>query len=621
MLRLVSTRITLTSSDLDWHVRRHEKRLATLEKGTSDRNLVDLSKAQPASFEPKRRPIVDKPPRGQGLDEIPIYSDEPIYSDDPIPRDSQAFWDQILADAGTSTRVQQGPLARSPQVVEPSGTFLESNGSVRLSVRGENEDDRLRAPSGNSPEELLISPRSPVSDDESAASTEVQRLSPISLPSLDGDENQHQNFSGQSSAESLVLPSSKTQNISADETLNDSSLRLLGREDNGSQSGWLNQMDVDGPSDAAPNLRHYSSTSSLQDPEPGTIGMPFGAQARKAELAASRNASTARSMANLINTNSELEVFERSIRGEQAQHIRTRSGGLPRSRLYISEAAASSSPDKYQRVPVVLQNESPVDPSDLPSLSPRHPRRYRRRSQTYSFKVSDDMDSYSQAPHAALAGNNPFNASLNDHFQAEQTDLRSAFPIHDDYAVRLPPESIHLASNGSFSSPGSSYHRHATSSPNYVPDVSRSSHSSSTYPTGMSINSRSVSSLNLPHITETNTPEQSTRPRQLLDRLPTPYGVASRTTSTMPSSPYNLSSTDENSLYQSSPNLLSTPPRTISSTSMHHTPTRLPVYNDNLPAFSQPQTPVGLPRNGLPLMSLQNPFFTAPARAGARVRR
>lgn len=39
---------------------------------------------------------------------------------------------------------------------------------------------------------------------------------------------------------------------------------------------------------------------------------------------------------------------------------------------------------------------------------------------------------------------------------------------------------------------------------------------------------------------------------------------------------------------------------------------RIPVYDDRLSPSTQPQTPAGLPRNGLPAMATQNPFNTAP---------
>ncbi|MCJ1424337.1 hypothetical protein MMC29_002224 [Sticta canariensis] len=76
-----------------------------------------------------------------------------------------------------------------------------------------------------------------------------------------------------------------------------------------------------------------------------------------------------------------------------------------------------------------------------------------------------------------------------------------------------------------------------------------------------------------------------------------------------------------------SPSSPSASNRTVPNFSPSPTHRRMAVYNDNLPASTQPQTPARLPLNGLPAMSLQHPFGigigvaqTAPAGIGRRQR-
>ena len=605
MLRLASTRIILSPSDLDWHVRRHEKRKAELKKGKLSNGTVHSPSTQPLSPEPQYE-LGGSSRSGQ-----PAAGDTPIYSNEPVPRDSQAFWDKILADAGSSARIHQASMARLPQVIVPSDTFLEANGSVRLSIRGEIEEDHIGVQSGSVPEELLISPRSPVSDPETMASIDLQsRLSPFSPPSRE------------SSLESFdVFPSTKQGVGTEDASISHASRRSRGRGTD-SQDPWVNQMDVDGPSDTAPKVRHYPSTSSLHDPEPTAIGMPFGAQGRKAELAASRNACGAHAVMDSAIPFVEPQAFDQFLRDEcagssHAQHIRTRSGGLPRSRLYISEAAASSSPDKRPRSPVASHSEAPINESGLLSLPPRRRKGYKFRSETYSNVSSTEAHKQPGTPPSALAMGNSFDSAPDEFSHAQQAQAGTVFSNHDNYAIRTPSESVPRTSNDIFSSSGSVRRYNAASSPSYRSNVSQSSHSSSTYPQGLSSQSQDVPSIDLLQLSGTNTSMYANPLSQPVERFPTRTRSVSRITSTT----YNIPTTDENIHLPGSPYLPSTPPRSTSSTSMHHTPTRLSIYNDRLPASLQPQTPIGLPRNGLPPMSLQNPFFTAPARTGARARR
>ncbi|KAL8732326.1 MAG: hypothetical protein Q9181_003997 [Wetmoreana brouardii] len=616
MLRLASSRIHLTASDLDWHVRRHERRLAKLLKGEKPVPFTDDPNAQVQSPGPKRRVIPDELPRRPPKGEKPA-EEIPIYSDEPVPRDSQEFWDRILADAGTSARVHQMSLARSPQVIFPSSTFLENNGSVRLSIRDEEEEDENVAPDGVSMGEILISPRSPVSDWESAASTQIlSRLSPLSPPSLDVDEGNRQILSPRTSLERLSPSSQAIHDVNFEGPQHINNRKAGAEQAADPQDSWPNQMDVDGPSDAGPSLHHYSSTSSLQDPEPGTFGMPFGAKARKAELAAFRNVSIAGSEAN------DLPFQDSYTSHHQGQHVRTRSGVFPRSRLYISEAAASSSPDKHEKQPPQLDDPASAEEHGLLLLPPRRRKKYKRRSETYSFVASEASTSYRHPSRAASASNNFTYANSNDGIRAETDDSASPFFIHDEQPTTYQHGSAFVNHEDQLSSPRPNRFLYPTSSPYRRSTEHHSPRSSSTYPHGMSHPSREVSWTDLPHDAIINTRGYATFPRQPSQRLPLPFGNVSRNTSNSYSLASNIPS-DENSPNPNNAYNASTPPSplSVSTTGIQPTPSRLSVYNDSLPAYYQPQTPIGLPRNGLPRMSLQNPFFTAPARARTRIGR
>ncbi|KAL8966818.1 MAG: hypothetical protein Q9197_005775 [Variospora fuerteventurae] len=557
MLRLAASRITLDSKDLALHLRRHEKRL---EDGKQAKDGLLIPNAQTQHFSPRLEDVPNElwassrtRRRRRSPPEVPIYTDE------PVPRDSQAFWDRIVADAGSSARIHQEPLARLPQVTVPSAASLQNNGSVRLSIRGENEDEDEQNQGVHPTQEVLISPRSPVSESSSTPSTEtLSHRSQFSLPSLDGEENRLQMRPRQRSSEQTELYSSAKEENGSDVTLENRQSRSPVEDSIDPQSPWANQMDLDGPSDVAPSLQHHRSTSSLQDPEPGSVGMPFGAQARKAELAASRNTAsmTEGPLPYTESRDFSLSSQTRYTDPPPVQHIRIRSGTLPRSQLYISEAAASSSPDKHRPSPAGPKDAGPADESYLLPV-PRRREREKRRGQS-SFHITSDASATPSTP------------------------------------------------------PGSTY-RHPSSSPYLRSSLSRSSHSSSTYPNGMSPHSRHSSSIELPY----PPPNPLRRPYEPF-RLP--FRAVSRTSSTNAPFPPNYTPADENGRYPSSPYLPSTPPRSLSTTSIATAPTRISIYNDDHSPTAQPQTPVGLPRHGIPPMPLQNPFFTAPARAGSRIR-
>ncbi|KAL8907178.1 MAG: hypothetical protein Q9171_005969 [Xanthocarpia ochracea] len=574
MLRLAPTRVSLTAADLDWHVRRHEKRLAKVKNGEPSQATAKLPMSPIKS--PKYRPLVDSDPmpnpRHGGV-LVPIYSDEPVPQNS---EESQPFWGGILAEVGASARSYQVSLARSPQMIISSDAFHENNGSGSLAVQGQDENDWSQEGALDEPQ---ISPRSPDiiplspdSNPESLTSTSTQiqsQRTAVSLPARYPDEDSGGlQLSGSSDEE--LDPDFVARNITPIQ-----SARSMEERGINSHDSRINQMDVDGSSDAGPNLHHCRSTSSLRDPEPGLVGMPFGAQARKAELAASRSAYANSSSIHSSGPTSDFSSPNRALQDEyspqhSSQHLRTRSGGLPRSRLYISEVVASSSPEKRQRS--TIGSDHPVPSDEISSVPARVRKRYKRQESS-SFVASEASNDPASPTQSAYATENPFGGP-------PRSSPPEPMPHDLDY---LP------------SSPRSIQTRNHDSPSVYLNSMSARSHNNSSY-------------------SDLTSYDYSLLPRQPFHPLPTPTIPTAHTSFNDVPLPFNPAPVDENVSYIRHPYAPSTPPSRSSSITLH--PTHISIYNDSLPSYSQPQTPIGLPRNGLPRMSLHNPYHTAPARPG-----
>ncbi|KAI4274223.1 MAG: hypothetical protein LQ337_004075 [Flavoplaca oasis] len=563
MLRLAPTRISLTPADLDWHVRRHEKRLAKSKNGESTTNKAQASKHRSKSSKHQSARDPDTmPTHSPRKDPVPIFSDEPVPQNS---EESQPFWTGILAEIGAAGRGNQTSTFRS----HLTDASFENSGAARLSVRRQPETDWSH---GSALGDVQISPRSPDSLPQSpasssgswtSASTQIQsRQTTNSVPArcLDDDATDQQ------------------LSDNSDQELDPEPVAVQG-QDVTSQHSRINEMDVDGSSDTGPHLHHHRSVSSLQDFEPGLIGMPFGAQARRAELAASRNASVDSASIHPSCPEPEFTTPEHALQdgyshSHSLQHMRSRSGGLPRSRLYISEVAASSSPEKRQRS--AAGSDFPMVSSNNTGSAPGRVRKKYKRRDSFSFAGSELSDGHSHPTSATYSSENPF-----------RRPPRSS-----------PPEPIPLDSLHYNSSPRSPEH-HRDSSFFGSPSV---------YAHGSSIHSPNHSSYDLPSY------DYSSLPRQPFHPLPIPTSSAPRTPShSNPLTPIQMP-TSENASYIRSPYAPTTPASQSSSIGLH--PTHISIYNDNLPSHSQPQTPIGLPRNGLPRMYYPNPYYTAPARHG-----
>ena len=335
------------------------------------------------------------------------------------------------------------------------------------------------------------------------------------------------------------------------------------------------------------------------------------------------------------------------------RHVRQPSATLPPSSLRFSQAAASSSPDRYPSIPA---NDGELSAAETPGLlayPPRRPMRYRPRSQSYSYQTSDELEN------AFI----PLQVDGPSTVQATMTELPSllisrpptrpapgipdglgyrgfaehASPVQapDVYTQRSPStlsthhmnnvgrsprqgSSIyspspfhgptHVASYGSLRSIGSAYSQPGSA---YRQTGSSHSHPGSAH-SRVSSNHPTPSPRDLSPFGADLVPRNPRRRPSPQLPLPAPFSATPRNVS------FNLA------LPSSSPHSPHTPPHerlqttTSLSTRRAH---RISVYDDNRDPATQPQTPAGLRRNGLPVMATQNPFNTAPARTrnlGAR---
>ncbi|KAL8870273.1 MAG: hypothetical protein Q9174_003643, partial [Haloplaca sp. 1 TL-2023] len=644
MLRQNATCITLDASDIDWHNRRREDRLAKLARPASGKQSAQAMKTDDVEVQSpgaQRKAVPDEPPNelhsqfseGDGKD-----PDIPIYSDEPVPQDSQEFWAQVIRDAGPSARLHHAPLGRTPQVIVPSAAFLENNGSVHLSVRGQDEDGHGPF-SEQTPGEALASPMSPVpSSSGGNASTQVfSRLSPRPVPPFDSEEDNDQGSSDPKSPTPLDSPSPPTyEDGSHNPEETDSRPSAMGR-DRGNRSARFNQLDVDGPSDAVTSSSPQSSIPPLPGREDGTDDMlRWSHWSNHIGTLEERLESTSRAM---TRADRGMEEIRSLLRSDLAQKHRVRSGGLPQSRLRIAETATSSSPEKDPEPQHSTGSPDDDDPLQPSSILPRRRKDYKRRSETYSYTPSEASASYESSPAIAGPSTNPPNPNSEDEFSFANLEHGGSFftlPARD--TTDLPHEPTRASMNASHRSSSGNSRRHRRSG--------RLNEFTRNWLSSTATNANSSPSTNRPpdpselprpfeHQQHHGAETEARLPRRSTTRVrPPPILIPMNSLTTaqnnMMMERYLRSTSNENnradlgdasrasaaegrynadagpyhqfmfyqwglpSTYVPSTDTTPTPVPTTT------TPSRMTVYNDSLSPSTQPQTPQGLPRRGIP---------------------
>ena len=635
MLRLNSTQLRLDARDLTWHIDRHNERQNLRAAGPPVKLPNKTSYPKKNQQEARTHNLSSsfpQPPAAR-VTELGNRHRDSVISNEPVPHDSRIFWDRVLANAGTPTRTQTISQGNAT-VIKPSEDFLEINHSSRASIeeddtkwQDDDDDDAKSSDDSGSPfrdTEAVTSSQWPIPS--SSGSTGSSRVD----PSIDVDRaDEEQNLL----LDKVVKTAPEKRRLSFNNfnffrrkvpPYLDGSTEVNGHcssahsdTNGGHKSHWIHDR----------SRSESANSSSEGDLHDGMYGSRRDRRTISTSLEAYVNArgdAEGSGPKNLSNDASSRSMLPAVSSSAQLGDIPRHASGLPRSSLYISQAAASSSPHKDSGT-TAGYSESPA-PGGLLGIPPRRRKRYKPRSESYPFVSSEDVD-LSTPPQ--LDGPSTFQSDLVDlpSFTVSYPSTHNMVPTpplgtpvwnyqsigaspagtpdHEDYTaggLRSPAQtnyewsspheshqdSLEIDSYRSRSSMGSSHHARIASSHSQTGSVN---------PT--------PSRRNLSPFAEPFIPRSARRHPSPQLSLPPPFSAT----------PRNLSL---NSVFPPSSSVSPhTPPSRLSSYSISPVPrshAHIPIYNDNLSPTTQPQTPAELSRNRRPHLATQNPFNTAPAR-------
>ncbi|KAM0796712.1 hypothetical protein BDR22DRAFT_824987 [Usnea florida] len=629
MLRLNPTQLRLDARDLTWHIDRHNQRQSlralgpptNVSKWTKgpDKRQHDIP-AQCSSFP------LPLPSKARTTGPTNKHEDS-IISDKPVPQDSRSFWDRVLANAGTPTRTQATSTGNAT-FIEPSDDFFEKNHSSRASIEDGDSDWHRDESNGSLCSDDL---QSPLRETETDACFRWQNSSPPdSLDSNRIDANLDPN---ETDKEQKLSFDTVVTTASAKRRLSLNNFNFFRRKVTPSLDGSPEpQYFADrGAHDRyqSPRSHDRSRSDSSNSSAGGDLrdGL-YGSRGDRRTISA--NLETCESGRSVAEGSESRQVSSRGGNGyvlprltpsRQSEDIPRHASGLPRSSLYISQAAMSSSPHKGRET--TADTEIPAS-QDLLAIPPRRRKRYKPRSESYPFVPSEDLD-VSIPPQ--LDGPSSF-----------QNDLAAVPSLTVSYSsmqnmVSTPPPTLPARNHhpaGASPADTPEHGDYATGDSNHEPQRNYEwSSPSGSYPDSVEIHSyRSLSSMESHHVPNASSHGQAgnvhTSPSR---RNFSPFAEifvprsARRDHSPQLSLPPPFSATPRNmslnSAVPSSSVSPHTPPTRLSSYSISPVPrshAQIPVYNDNLSPSTQPQTPAELPRNQRPSLATHNPFNTAPAR-------
>lgn len=639
MLRLNPTQLRLDARDITWHIDRHNERQALRVAGPPT-NPATKTKS-PRKYQQEARTYASPPysfpqPSATRKQDVGHKHEDSMLSSGPVTYGSGSFWDRVLADAGTPTRTQtisQG----NPTVIEPSDDLLEISHSSRASIEEEHsnwqdQNDEETSDSGD--------PRSTLRDTELVASS--QWPVPTSPGSLDSTRVDPSFDVDRAEEEQNLLSEKGVKTAPAKRRLSLNNFNFFRRRVT---------PDLDGSTEAiqrrsstrndgngrqkSHSIRNRSrlvsanTSSEGGDLDDGMYGSRWDRRTISASLEAYGNgrgdaeASGSRHSSNDVASRSKLPAVPASTPHELTQR---HASGLPRSSLYISHAATSSSPHKG---PAMTAERPEIPASEgLLGLPPRRRKRYKPRSESYPFVPSEDLD-MSTLPQ--------FDGPST--FQSDSVDLPSltvSYPsTHDMARVPTPPLGNPWDHRAMGASPaGTPNHEGYTTGGSYSPAQMNIEWSSphESYHDPVEISSyQSLSSMGSHHTRVASSHSQGgslnpTPSRRNLSPLAEPFVPRSARRHPSPQLPLPppFSATPRNLSFSSvlpssssvSPH---TPPSRLSSYSLSTAPrthAHIPVYNDNLSPTTQPQTPAELSRSSRrqpPSFAGHHPFNTAPA--------
>ena len=657
MLRLPATKIELGSRDLVWHTHRYQNRKLEYER------TGQVPQPSQPVFEDNQdlRLLPYHFPRA--LSHVAGRSreyDDSLISEEPVPRTSTAFWEDVVASVTTPLLRAQHHRNILDEDVSTSSLASFDDSRVLESTRfGDRDVHSLILRYANERTDFLEPAHTGANDSAlwSHTSTESS-LCPETPKDNDTEEGDRQSLKADS-----ISNSGSRHRLSFFTFHRRGRRGSLEEDPSRVQTALSSQLDLDGSTDAmTATAKRQLSTSSVSLLEPETqMLLPHrtrrGRRTNSSTFEIDINVSED-SMTESSSRKSEADVGPRSfsLPIRPAEHSRSRSGALPRSRLYISQAAASSSPEKYARTETVATGDSEVVEREDPSHPSNQHVKYDQRTYTYLCHWSGDLHNRTTSKdwdqNSSGSGRQPqAPANANTHAPAghstdPESDRVDEEPLDREYHAQDTTFAVNSSYNEDIDT-----HSPVSSPPCGSEAASVSSGEFHSSPTHFQSFSRS--------------PDQPTPPGEpTLPVLPPPFSATPRRISSnqvLPSSsptnpfttPHHYATSHDPTHTSSSPDPLAEPmnpfrtplhPHTRPSTPAPHTaarpPTRNPrhfipspspppttssrrslrVYNDSLPASSQPQTPVGLPRNGLPPMNSIGGAYTAPA-GGRALRR
>ena len=590
MLRMRPTQIELNSRDHHWHNVRHVNRQKQRARGFP----VEVTstgfpyhpglQTQEDTTSPYRFP---DPPDSEesgiiAAPQMPLFSKKP---------DMRKFWSGVVAGAGVLPVVRSLHTAKPVLVPGPSdyaSGIHSARGSIEENLSTIHDLDEEVY---DDPKKVIESPGSEQGDEtnhpELLGISRKPRDAGITVgghqESVDEEESTASSAQRGMHARRLSLFPFHRHGHVGDEA------RSLRRRDSSLR-------DLDGSSDPFPMLNGpaVASVVTIAQSEPSE-GSLFEKGVRDIRCVVPATLSTnpgIEHISELLRTSFPPDdAFEQSTSiysrlPRQVDNVRRRPSVHSRSPLYISQVATSSSPEKRPRP---TSNASELDVTgemEMLSINSRRRKRYKRRSQSYPYFLSE-----TEPVSIGFQSNMSAHISPPDDISHRPTAITSEL----DYTYLSPPtmgRGIHYSIVASPANTSSS----ATISP---------------------------ARRNLSPARRPLTPTHHSPYSPPLPVPPHPFSAVRRAVSFTPALPSASPS--------SSPAPYETP---FYSNGTHFSPSVTPpphtpnytVYNDRLPASSQPQTPAGLSTNGFPrhgLSSVYRGAFTAPAGVtrGARQQR
>ena len=639
MLRLGSSRIYLEKEDLEYHKKTHQRRqkargqghLAEISTSAQERahkrNQSSKSSATPS---PKRyasaSPITRLVPEQSKQDFL--------ISEDPVPRGSRAFWDKVLAEAGTPTRTKSTGSGNG-RIFDPSDEWIETNRSARASVEesiGLDSDTKRGSSSGDDLDLLASRAR------DFSESGFLQSNHPAGRSGGDGSID--------AALVSTQQPSARNRFSSLFRWRTKSAINTDGMQANDPVDLGLDGLDGHSSDLSRSHDRERSDSAEFLRGRALGDGL-YGGRRDRHEISSKVDKATMIDEIghrnDLSNGNPSERLSPSLVSLPMLSGPRRRpSGPLSQSPLHISQAVASSSLNKNQSVPYLESDRPMANTPGLLFSPPKRRRTYRSRSETYSFERSETSSCAAQIPLEAPSRRNsntergisllssPLLASISNGSPLSLDSI--THPRHHQSSTSLlipslcmtplPPSISGFSSSASsrIETPRNPFNRTHTGrtspSPSHMLHLPLAPRSSSRalaevegYRSASSASSAASPNHNMrPYARSFEASNRRARNLTPQYPLPPPFGATSRTVSYSRTMPTSMSPNPNFSALPISPK--TTPPHqrsAIARTPITPSRSTFSIYNDSQPPHSQPQTAADLTRR-----LVVNPFNTAP---------